>query len=246
MCQGIRMCQSRLFECISFVGTIIYECIIGFFDCVTQGIGKLCGCLYKRIRDIFLSLFGCFSYYGKTLFGCLSYIIMSISKIVCSICKSVGSGSVSFAKALCTAKGRKKTKKRLISNDLFQTPEPQRASELGCWFSFLVLPMLSALYMLGLSLWFNPIQIESSIIKVDACSQFNFTCKSIWGCEVAAIGVQTSSRFSKGRGIIYLDNGESMREKICSGLTEAFDIAPRAAVTPADLALPGFNPIVII
>ena len=79
------------------------------------------------------------------------------------------------------------------------------------------------------------------MVTTKECAPFNFTCTTKWGCEVAAMGKKTTALFSKGKNILYLKNGQRMNESICPGLSEALDIAPRAAVKVDDTIYSSFE-----
>ena len=121
-------------------------------------------------------------------------------------------------------------KKKVVAADPFQTPERQEASALGAFNSFFVLPIGVIVYAIFLATIFNPIESETEMIVTKECTKFDFTCTTLYGCEIAAMGKRTTEKFSKGSKSLFLEQGESMNEFICPGLSEALDIAPRASV----------------
>ena len=125
-------------------------------------------------------------------------------------------------------------KRKVVSADLFQTPKRQEASAFGAFNSFFVLPVGVLVYAILLRTVFNPIESETEMIVTKNCTQFNFTCTTLYGCEVAAMGKRTTEKFSKGNRSLFLKQGQRMNESICPGLNEALDIAPRAAVYVGD------------
>ena len=118
----------------------------------------------------------------------------------------------------------------MVGNDLFQTPVTQEVSALGAFNSFFVLPVIVIVYASVLATIYNPIESETEMVVTKDCTPFNFTCTTFYGCEIAAMGKRTTEKFSKGTESLFLEQGESTHEFICQGLSEALDIAPRAAV----------------
>ena len=90
------------------------------------------------------------------------------------------------------------------------------------------------MYAIFLATVFNPMESETEMIVTKECTKFDFTCTTVYGCEIAAMGKRTTEKFSKGTKSLFLEQGESTNEYICPGLSEALDIAPRAAVRVAD------------
>ena len=125
-------------------------------------------------------------------------------------------------------------KRKVVSADPFQTPKRQEASAFGAFNGFFVLPVGVLVYAILLRTVFNPIESETEMIVTKDCTQFNFTCTTKWGCEVAAMGKRTTEKFSRKNESLFLEQGERMNETICPGLNEALDIAPRAAVKVED------------
>ena len=120
------------------------------------------------------------------------------------------------------------TKQKVISADLFQV-EVEKATALGSFNSFFVLPVALIVYATLLATLQNPAIDETSLIVAKECTPFEFTCTSKYGCEIAALGKRTTATFSKGNMSLLLEQGESASEKICAGQSEALDIAPRAS-----------------
>ena len=120
---------------------------------------------------------------------------------------------------------------KLIKKDLFQnTQKIREPTAFGAFNSFFVMPIVCVSYIAVL-VHFNTIQSTTKVIFTEACSPLNFTCTSNYGCEVAALGKRTISRFSKGNGSLLLEQGESFNEMICPGQSEALDIAPRMSIS---------------
>ena len=86
------------------------------------------------------------------------------------------------------------------------------------------------MYAIFLATVFNPMESETEMIVTKECTKFDFTCTTVYGCEIAAMGKRTTEKFSKGTKSLFLEQGESTNEYICPGLSEALDIAPRASV----------------
>ena len=126
------------------------------------------------------------------------------------------------------------SKGRWFLPTLFQTPKRQEASAFGAFNSFFVLPVGVLVYAILLRTVFNPIESETEMIVTKNCTPFNFTCTTLYGCEVAAMGKRTTEKFSRKNESLFLKQGQRMNETICPGLNEALDIAPRAAVDVGD------------
>ena len=118
-------------------------------------------------------------------------------------------------------------------HDTHKPPSPA-ASAFGAFNSFFVLPVGVLVYAILLRTVFNPIESETEMIVTKNCTQFNFTCTTLYGCEVAAMGKRTTEFFSRKNESLFLEQGQRMNETICPGLNEALDIAPRAAVNVGD------------
>jgi hypothetical protein len=120
------------------------------------------------------------------------------------------------------------TKNKVVGADPFQTVV-QEASALGAFNAFFVLPVVVIVYA-SVLVYSNTFESDTEIVVTTECAPFDFTCTTKWGCEIAALGKRTTSKFSKGSRSLFLEQGGSATESICPGLGEALDIAPRASV----------------
>ena len=103
-------------------------------------------------------------------------------------------------------------KRKVVSADLFQTPKRQEASAFGAFNSFFVLPVGVLVYAILLRTVFNPIESETEMIVTKNCTPFNFTCTTLYGCEVAAMGKRTTEKFSrKERELVLGTRGKDER-----------------------------------
>ena len=140
-----------------------------------------------------------------------------------------------------------KRREKLRKADIFQTPRKLEASWLGAVNGFFVLPTAILVYAVVLASSFNTIHSNSTIEITKACTPLNFTCTSIYGCEIAPLGALTTEKFSKVEGVNILEKGETATEMVCPGYNEALDMAPRASfripgeMLPRSLAHNGFG-----
>ena len=89
------------------------------------------------------------------------------------------------------------TQKKVVGADPFQV-EVREASALGAFNAFFVLPVVLIVYASVLATKYNPPVDVTKMVVTKNCTPFNFTCTTVYGCEIAAMGKRTTSKFSKG------------------------------------------------